>query len=83
MDLSELLRAELKPLADGIKRVEDGQARQAQDISSLSHIQQRQAQDISSLSHIQQRQAQDISSMNKGVSQLTESDARSADVSLL
>ena len=69
MDLSELLRAELKPLADGIKRVEDGQARQAQDISSLSHI--------------QQRQAQDISSMNKGVSQLTESDARSADVSLL
>ena len=67
--MSELLRAELKPLADGIKRVEDGQARQAQDISSLSHI--------------QQRQAQDISSMNKGVSQLTESDARSADVSLL
>jgi len=61
MDLSAL-RAELKPLVDGIKRVQDGQARQTQDISSLSHT--------------QQRQAQDISSMNKGISSLAESVAR-------
>lgn len=56
------LRAELKPLLDGIKRLEDGQTRQTQDISSMKHI--------------QKRQAQDISSMKKGVSQLVESDAR-------
>ena len=61
MDLIELLRAELKPLADGIKRVEDTQKRQAQDISSLSDT--------------LKRHAHDIRFMNKGVIQLTESEA--------